>query len=73
MGILCEGCEESILLTPCDILRKAEEYIVEIHLQVSMESIVRYMERCGFSVSPRLVYSSEQAIYHFRRHLLTPR
>jgi FkbM family methyltransferase len=69
----CEGCEESILLTPCDILRKAEEYIVEIHSRVSMESIVRYMERCGFSVSPRLVYSSELAIYHFCRHLLTPR
>jgi FkbM family methyltransferase len=26
----CEGCEESILHTPCDILRRAEEYIVEI-------------------------------------------
>jgi FkbM family methyltransferase len=69
----CEGCEESILHTPCDILRRAEEYIVEIHSRVSMESIVRYMERCGFSASPRLVYSSELAIYHFRRHLLTPR
>jgi FkbM family methyltransferase len=69
----CEGCEESILHTPCDILRRAEEYIVEIHSRVSMESIVRYIERCGFSASPRLVYSSDLAIYHFRRHLLTPR
>jgi FkbM family methyltransferase len=63
----CEGCEESILDTPCDILRRAEEYIIEIHPLVSMESIVRYMESCGFKVSPRKVHSSKLAIYHFRR------
>jgi FkbM family methyltransferase len=64
----CEGCEESILHTPCDILRRSEEYIVETHPWVSMESIVRYMESCGFSVSLR-----KQDIYHFRRHRLTSR
>jgi len=63
----CEGCEESILYTSCDMLRKAEEYIIEIHPWVSMESIINYMESCGFNVSPRLVYSSKHAIYHFRR------
>jgi hypothetical protein len=63
----CEGCEESILYTPCDMLRRAEEYIIEIHPLVSMESIVRYMESCGFKVSPRKVHSSKLAIYHFRR------
>jgi FkbM family methyltransferase len=67
----CEGCEESILHTPCDILRRAEEYIIEIHPWVSMENIVRYMESCGFSASPRLVYSSDHIIYHFRRRHLT--
>jgi hypothetical protein len=48
------------------MLRRAEEYIVEIHPLVSMESVVKYMESCGFSASPRKVYSSELVIYHFR-------
>jgi FkbM family methyltransferase len=67
----CEGCEEALIYTPCDVLRRVEEYIVEIHPWVSMESIVRYMESCGFSASPRLVYSSDHIIYHFRRRHLT--
>jgi len=62
----CEGCEEALIHTPCDVLRKAEEYIVEIHPLVSVESVVKYMESCGFSASPRKVYSSELVIYHFR-------
>jgi FkbM family methyltransferase len=63
----CEGCEEALIYTPCDVLKKVEKYIVEIHPWISMESVVRYMESCGFNASPRLVYSSEHAIYHFRR------
>ena len=62
----CEGCEEALIRTPCDVLRKAEEYIVEIHPLVSVESVMKYMESCGFSASPRKVYSSELVIYHFR-------
>jgi len=67
----CEGCEEALIHTPCDVVRKAEEYIVEIHPQVSVESVVKYMESCGFSASPRLMYSGEEVIYHFRRHYST--
>uniref|UniRef100_A0A7J2U3Z6 FkbM family methyltransferase n=1 Tax=Ignisphaera aggregans TaxID=334771 RepID=A0A7J2U3Z6_9CREN len=63
----CEGCEKALIYTPCDVLKKVEEYIVEIHPWISMESVVRYMESCGFNASLRLVYSSEHAIYHFRR------
>jgi len=63
----CEGYEEALIHTPCDVLRKAEEYIVEMHPWVSMESIINYMESCGFSVSLRKAYSSKLAIYHFRR------
>jgi len=67
----CEGCEEALIHTPCDVLRKAEEYIVEIHPWVSVESVAKYMESCGFSASPRLMYSGGTAIYHFRRHYST--
>jgi FkbM family methyltransferase len=67
----CEGCEEALIHTPCDVLRKAEEYIVEMHPWVSVESVVKYMESCGFSASLRLTYSGRTAIYHFRRHYST--
>jgi FkbM family methyltransferase len=67
----CEGCEETLIHTPCDVLRRAEEYIVEIHPWVSVESVVKYMESCGFSASPRLMYSGGTAIYHFRRNYST--
>jgi FkbM family methyltransferase len=64
----CEGCEEALIHTPCNVLRRADEFIVEMHPWVSMESVVRYMESCGFSASQRLVYSSGTVIYHFRKY-----
>lgn len=27
----CEGCEWSLLTTPCDVVRHVEEYVIEIH------------------------------------------
>jgi FkbM family methyltransferase len=68
----CEGCEEALIYTPCDILRRAGEYIVEIHPWINMKSVVRYMESCGFNASLRLVHSNGTIIYHFRRRHLTP-
>jgi FkbM family methyltransferase len=64
----CEGCEEAILHTPCEVISKAEEYIIEIHPCCDARSIVKYMEeKCGFNTSLRLAYSDNLAIYHFRR------
>jgi len=63
----CEGCEEVLLHTPCEVIGRAEEYVIEIHPWVDMERIVKYMEDCGFDSSPRLIYSSRLSIYHFRK------
>jgi len=63
----CEGCEEVLLHTPCEVIGRAEEYVVEFHPLVDMERAVKYMEDCGFDSSPRLTYSSRLVIYHFRK------
>jgi len=65
----CEGCEASLLYTPCDLIRRADEYIVEIHPNVDMNGILSYMKSCGFEYKPKTIYSRDLAIYHFfRRH-----
>jgi FkbM family methyltransferase len=61
----CEGCEESILHTPCDMLRRAEEYVVEVHPRVNEENIVKHMKKCGFSLLSNS--TTLTGIYHFRR------
>ena len=66
----CEGCEESLLYTPCDLIRRSDEYIVEIHPNVDMNGILSYMKSCGFEYKPKIIYSRDLAIYHFsRKHL----
>jgi FkbM family methyltransferase len=61
----CEGCEESILHTPCDMLRRAEEYVVEVHPRVNEENIVKHMKKCGFSLLSNS--TTLTGIYHFHR------
>jgi len=63
----CEGCEESLLHTPCDLIRRADEYIVEIHPNVNTYDIINYMKRCGFGYKPKTAYWHNVAIYHFFR------
>jgi len=63
----CEGCEESLLHTPCDLIRRADEYIVEIHPNVDMNGILSYMKGCGFEYKPKIIYRRGLAIYHFSR------
>jgi FkbM family methyltransferase len=60
----CEGCEESIIHTPCSVLRKADEWIVEVHPWVDRDKIVEYMKSCGFKAS---LSPSGTSIYHFLR------
>jgi len=42
----CEGCEYSILATPCKTLQKARQYLIEIH--GAPTPIIDYMMQCGF-------------------------
>jgi FkbM family methyltransferase len=41
----CEGFEESLPHTPCDLIRKVNEYIIEIHPSVDTNSIINYKLR----------------------------
>lgn len=43
----CEGCEYSILATPCSSLTRVGEWVIEVHGAESV--IIDYMEDCGFS------------------------
>jgi len=42
----CEGCEWALLATPCDVVRRVEEYVIEVHGPAA--PILRKMERCGY-------------------------
>mgnify|MGYP000476169308 CR=1 FL=1 len=51
MKMDCEGCEWTLLTTPCDYLRSVTEYVVEI--RGPKLPIIRKMEKCGFK--PQLI------------------
>jgi len=42
----CEGCEYSILRTPCNVLRTVAQYIIEIH--GASKPLIDCMKCCGF-------------------------
>ncbi|MEM4439011.1 MAG: FkbM family methyltransferase [Pyrobaculum sp.] len=42
----CEGCEYALLTTPCEVVRLARQYIVEIHGPPT--PIVNHMSKCGY-------------------------
>ena len=42
----CEGCEYALLTTPCEVVRRAEEYVIEVHGPAT--PLVRKMEKCGY-------------------------
>lgn len=47
----CEGCEWALIAVPCEVIRRAEEYVVEVH--GPEPQLIRRMEKCGFK--PKLV------------------
>jgi len=63
----CEGCEYALLTTPCDVVRRAEEYVVEIHGPAT--PLVRKMEKCGFK--PTLLESRTPLLSTWHLRLLT--
>jgi len=60
----CEGCEWSLLTTPCAVIKRAEEYGIEIH--GAEPPLVRKMEKCGFSAKLHDRLASWLSIWHFK-------
>ena len=44
--INCEGCEYSLLTVPCEVLRLAKQYVIEVH--GSLVPLIDKLTRCGF-------------------------
>ena len=42
----CEGCEYSLLTVPCDVLRLAAQYVIEIH--GALTPLIDKFTKCGF-------------------------
>jgi FkbM family methyltransferase len=60
----CEGCEWSLMAAPCAVVRRAEEYAIEIH--GPEPPLVRKLERCGFSAKLHDRLASGLSIWHFK-------
>ena len=43
----CEGCEYSLLTVPCEVLRLAMQYVIEIH-GVALTPLIDKFTKCGF-------------------------
>jgi hypothetical protein len=61
----CEGCEEALLFTSCETIRRAREWLIEIHPWVSADKVIQRMKECGFSSYLRFRYHNGLAVYHF--------
>jgi len=60
----CEGCEWSLLSIPCAVIKRAEEYVIEIHGPEPL--ILRKLEKCGFSAKLHSRPSLQTSIWHFK-------
>ncbi|MCC6021493.1 MAG: FkbM family methyltransferase [Thermoproteaceae archaeon] len=60
----CEGCEWNLLSVPCAVIKRAEEYAIEIHGPEPL--LVRKLEKCGFSAKLHARLAPQVSIWHFR-------
>jgi len=60
----CEGCEWSLLSIPCAVIKRAEEYVIEIHGPEPL--IVRKLEKCGFSAKLHNRPTLRTSIWYFK-------
>jgi hypothetical protein len=45
----CEGCEQELLETPCEVLKGIKEMIIELHYGLAdVQNIREKMRKCGF-------------------------
>ncbi|MEM4898116.1 MAG: FkbM family methyltransferase [Pyrobaculum sp.] len=59
----CEGCEYALLTTPCEVIRLARQYIVEIH--GAPAPIVNHMSKCGYGTELVLRLTDFVNVYRF--------
>ncbi|MGC9107451.1 MAG: FkbM family methyltransferase [Infirmifilum sp.] len=59
----CERCEWGLLITPCSIIKKISDYIIEIHGPAV--PIVQKMENCGFKPTRIKAFGWALSIWHF--------
>ena len=59
----CEGCEYSILLTPCNELRVAKQWLIEVHGASTL--LVDKMRECGFTLRERIEIERLVSINYF--------
>ncbi|MEM1902848.1 MAG: FkbM family methyltransferase [Pyrobaculum sp.] len=59
----CEGCEYALLTTPCEVIRLARQYIVEIHRPPT--PIVNHMSKCGYGAEFVLRVTDLVNVYRF--------
>jgi len=60
----CEGCEWSLLPTPCAVIKRAEEYVIQIH--GPEPPIIRKLEKCGFSAKLHSRPGPQLSIWYFK-------
>jgi len=60
----CEGCEWSLLAIPCSVIKRAEEYVIEIHGPEPL--MIRKLEKCGFSAKLHSRPSPQTSIWYFK-------
>jgi len=53
----CEGCKQYLADIPCQVLRRAREYIVEVHPWIGgvRQSLLKRFEKCGFMAEVKAV------------------
>jgi len=51
----CEGCEQYLIDVSCEMLRRAREYIIEVHPGVDRQALIKTFTSCGFQAEARPV------------------
>ncbi|MEM4898402.1 MAG: FkbM family methyltransferase [Pyrobaculum sp.] len=57
----CEGCEYALLTTPCEVIRLARQYIIEIH--GAPAPIVNHMSKCGYDAKLKVGFTDFLNVY----------
>ncbi|MEM4898086.1 MAG: FkbM family methyltransferase, partial [Pyrobaculum sp.] len=59
----CEGCEYALIATPCEVIRLARQYIMEIHGNPT--PLIHHMSKCGYGTELVHRYHDLLNVYRF--------
>ncbi|MEM4965104.1 MAG: FkbM family methyltransferase, partial [Pyrobaculum sp.] len=59
----CEGCEYALIATPCEIIRLAREYVVEIH--GTPTPLIHHISKCGYDAKLLVGFTDVLNVYRF--------